>query len=796
MTETETSMFLPAFILTFILRLRFPPHKSIVTILNQRYGPEGLATFRAYEKCDLKSRKATCDVEFLTCCQTNNLTPKFIRFKLYSQRLTFHRDYQQFQRRLLHNEIDSKWKLRCNLQRQRQQTLSYLRTNTSWLDFNHLVTYVECNNSKKANRYSAIHRRKLFNLGLLHKHEALKPSEVIFNRSSKVLSEEEQEALAHGLKFGFTPFRLNYTSHFLSFEKLYSIISRQPIYNSTIDSLNHVKASFRNIAYKAYYSFRSNLSDHHKSMIATLKNLSLDNSIIITKPDKGTGVVVMDKVTYIEKMMNILEDTSKFVKCQGDLLKVLFKYEDKVNRFIEKIFGASIITDTERKQLKAGGSRPGIMYGLPKIHKCNTPLRPILSTVGTYNYNLSKYLVSLLSHITDNEYTVTDSFHFAQEISNVSNKDYFMTSFDVVSLFTNIPVPETIDMILSKIFNSNITHFNGFDSKTFRQLLELCTTNNVFLFNEQVYLQKDGAPMGGCVSPTLANIFLSLHEQNWIQNCPLEFRPVYYRRYVDDTFILFKSQSHITKFLNYLNQQHSQIKFTHEIEIDNRLPFLDVLVCKNNNGFATSLFRKQTFTGLAMKYNSAISSSFKLNLVQCLVHRAFKICSSYLSFTKELDFLRNFFIKNGFPQSFIENCFKKKIDNLINPKQTPPTVSKQKIIVSFPFMGNMNAYLRKEITAVFSKYFPHLDFNIIFTNKNTIGSFFRYKDRVPTLCKATLFISIRVDSVMPPIVGRLLVTYTHALLSTRGYRPVQGNLLQFHPIVASESIVMQQTILF
>ena len=87
----------------------------------------------------------------------------------------------------------------------------------------------------------------------------------------------------------------------------------------------------------------------------------------------------------------------------------------------------------------------------------------------------------------------------------------------------------------------------------------------------------------------------------------MEFRPIFYRRYVDDTFILFKSQSHIAKFLNYLNQQHTQIKFTHKVEIDNKLSFLDVLVCKNNRGFTTSLFRKQTFTGLGMKYNSAIS---------------------------------------------------------------------------------------------------------------------------------------------------------------------------------------------
>ena len=282
-------------------------------------------------------------------------------------------------------------------------------------------------------------------------HDTLKPSEVIFNRSSKVLSEKEQEALVQGLKFGFNPCKLNYMNYFfLSFERLYSIISRQPIYNNTIDSLNHIKASFRNIAYKSFYSFRSNLFEHYKSMIATLKHLSSDISLVITKPDKGTGVVIMDKTTYLKKMMSILSDTSKFVKYQGNLLKVLFKYEDRINRFIEKIFGASIINETERKELKASGSRPGIMYGIPKIHKHNTPLRLILSTVGTCNYRLSKYLVSLLSHMTHNEYTVSDSFHFAQEIGGLSNNEYFMASFDVVFLLTNIPVPETINMILSK----------------------------------------------------------------------------------------------------------------------------------------------------------------------------------------------------------------------------------------------------------------------------------------------------------------------------------------------------------
>ena len=62
-----------------------------------------------------------------------------------------------------------------------------------------------------------------------------------------------------------------------------------------------------------------------------------------------------------------------------------------------------------------------------------------------------------------------------------------------------------------------------------------------FLFNNQLYIQLDGAPMGGSISPTQANIFLCHHEENWINNCPSEFKPIFYRRYIDDTFVIFNT---------------------------------------------------------------------------------------------------------------------------------------------------------------------------------------------------------------------------------------------------------------
>ena len=64
--------------------------------------------------------------------------------------------------------------------------------------------------------------------------------------------------------------------------------------------------------------------------------------------------------------------------------------------------------------------------------------------------------------------------------------------------------------------------------------------------------------MGSPLGPALANGFLCYHEKIWLQNFPFEFKPVIYRRDVDDTFLLFRSEHHIEKFQNYLNRQHKK----------------------------------------------------------------------------------------------------------------------------------------------------------------------------------------------------------------------------------------------
>ena len=98
---------------------------------------------------------------------------------------------------------------------------------------------------------------------------------------------------------------------------------------------------------------------------------------------------------------------------------------------------------------KASGSNPGILYGLPKIHKLNVNVRPIFGACGTATYALPKFLVPLLSPISENEFTVKNSYEFVENIRNFwFTEDIVMASIDVESLFTVIPVTDIVNIAL------------------------------------------------------------------------------------------------------------------------------------------------------------------------------------------------------------------------------------------------------------------------------------------------------------------------------------------------------------
>ena len=211
------------------------------------------------------------------------------------------------------------------------------------------------------------------------------------------------------------------------------------------------------------------------------------------------------------------------------------------------------------------------MYRSPKVHKPvinNCPkFCPILSTIGTPTHKLAKFLVPILSPLTSNEFSVHDSFSFADKVSSFC-PDHFMASLDIESLFTNIPLKEVIDICIHDLFCDTNT-IQNLDRNDLRKLLNPAAYESFFIFDQVMYRQIDGVAMGSPLGPILANAFLCHFEKQWFSECP----PKVFKRYVDDVFVMFLCQLHLKDFVNYMNTKHPNIKFTSEFEQNDFLSF-------------------------------------------------------------------------------------------------------------------------------------------------------------------------------------------------------------------------------
>ena len=332
-----------------------------------------------------------------------------------------------------------------------------------------------------------------------------------------------------------------------------------------------------------------------------------------------------------------------------------------------------------------------------------------------------------------------------------------MASFDVKSLFTQIPLDETIDICLEELFmNSDVV--NGFNRSQLKELLILATKECYFLFNSTLYKQIDGVSMGSCLGPSLANIFMCYMERKWLNECPIDFKPLLYKRYVDDTFLVFKTHDQIPRFLEYLNSKHNNIEFTVEVEENKSLSFLDIQIENRENGISTSVFRKGTFTGLMSKFQSATPIKYKMNLIMTLVTRAYRICSSYIGLHKELEFLRKLLMKNGYPLNYINTYIGKQLSKLYIGKQQTDTQNLKKPIVYIPltFTGFHSNDIKKKLNIMLSNAYPQLDIKIYFKLQNKIGQFFKIKDPIPTSLMSNIIYKWQCRSCDATYVGRTI----------------------------------------
>ena len=150
------------------------------------------------------------------------------------------------------------------------------------------------------------------------------------------------------------------------------------------------------------------------------------------------------------------------------------------------------------------------MYGLPKIHKPTVPLRPILSATGSYNQECAKWLLQNLAFLREHPTNLKDSFTFVDNIKDKYLHKKVMVSFDIITIFTNIPVDYTVNLILDKLFD-NDTHFvlKGIDKNTTRKWLKWTVQGSAFSFKGELFEQTDGVAMGGSLSCFVTDVLIN-----------------------------------------------------------------------------------------------------------------------------------------------------------------------------------------------------------------------------------------------------------------------------------------------
>ena len=195
------------------------------------------------------------------------------------------------------------------------------------------------------------------------------------------------------------------------------------------------------------------------------------------------------------------------------LIMIPPKKQEKIQRILPKM--KNRLSPQEYLRLYPSGSCPGKFYGTAKVHKISEndtvdelPIRPIVSNIGTATYNLSKYLAKLLSPLSQSEYTIKNTKQFIEQIRMKQVPDgYKIVSFDVKSLFTNVPLEKTIEITLKRIYERKEIN-TSISKKEMKQLLTLCTKNVHFTYDNKVYQQNDGVAMGSPLGPVLSGIFM------------------------------------------------------------------------------------------------------------------------------------------------------------------------------------------------------------------------------------------------------------------------------------------------
>ena len=358
---------------------------NIIYDITQHYdGQVSVKSLRKLEKLYIKLDKATLDINFLNNCKKFGVIPKFLYFNLP---YTNNNDAKAIRRRLLRSALRKRNKEKRSIKNDLDNHVIEMRKLLTGFEWYTLYKSIQKNVEKKRTKIIETHEKKLVNLT----HNKILPfqhEDIITNLSSYQLTEEELGLLKFGLSHAIPPLKLNRTDIFMTFDMINRFLRDELVENGNVNAMKADLSHLANSYYSSYKPTKNTLKKH-----GILKRLKNNRNIVIMTPDKGNGVVVMDRTTYNQRMYELMNDDTKFRKLSKDPTMLR---EGQLQRFLRKIQkNKNFFTKTDYDSIYPVGSQPSRLYGLPKLHKVKSasdipPFRPIVSSINAT-------IISLLS---------------------------------------------------------------------------------------------------------------------------------------------------------------------------------------------------------------------------------------------------------------------------------------------------------------------------------------------------------------------------------------------------------------
>ena len=477
------------------------------------------------------------------------------------------------------------------------------------------------------------HRRRLEAACVASKWSTVVRDDLVTNLSSKPLTPVQLQALSLGGKFDTGICR----------KDIVDVI--QSNYRTNTSSIE--KGFIQGVAMCTLSAAKNQPSALPRRHVQALKDLGKDRSLAVVPADKGGGLVILDRIDYVNKMLALFNDPNVYRKTsKADATKRSVLFNREARRILSKTKAGC-----DLRWLLEESPRTPFARGNIKNHKRLKPARPIIDGTGAAPHRLSrklgKTLTLALNKISGR--SLKNTADLMSKIANVPTRCKRLVSFDVKSLFTSVPIADALAaaaLAVDKIGQENLP----LPRDDFLELVELCVRFGVFEFEGEHWVQLEGLAMGSPLSAILAQLVMeTLESQKLIPLLPAN--SIWYR-YVDDIIAIIPLRTNVNDLLQQLNGVHPDIQFTVEEEENDKIPFLDTILHKEEGKLAFSVYRKPTHKDDYVHYYSAHRKRIKETIAIGFFLRALRISSPHY-LEEEMSYVISAFQRLKYPRGLL-----------------------------------------------------------------------------------------------------------------------------------------------